>query len=135
MYLVTYSGPRLGLLTGGDTGRNHYYIILWPSQQVSIVSNINTIRPSISHHHHNVHTHIRSDNVTIERRVVFIQFMETSKYYLAPTQSRLYPWFVTAIKEETKNQKSGKSFLFALNIFFPSLWLCADEFVFFCLLC
>ena len=27
---------------------------------------------------------------TIERRVVFIQFMETSKYYLAPTQPSLY---------------------------------------------
>ena len=127
MYLFTYSGPRLRLLTGCASGRNHYYITLWPGQQVCIVSNINTIPPTLNKSHHN-----NGHSIEIlfrwrytfwhSKKGVFSYNLWRHPNIIWHPPSRLYLWFVTEIKKKGPNKTKGvENILCSLNIF-PTMW-------------
>ena len=148
MYLFTYSGSRLRLLTGCDSGRNHYYITLWPGQQVCIVSNINTIPPSrkvtiiMMDTQWNAFYVDKTDHDGMWghcKKGVFSYNLWRHPNIIWHPPSRLYLWFVTEIKKKGLNKTKGVENILCSPNIFPTgcgdYEAGGDEFVFFRLLC
>ena len=130
MYLFTYSGPRLRLLTGCDSGCNHYYITLWPGQQVCIVSNINTIPPTLNKIIMDTQwKYFLDDGMGHCKKGVFSYNLWRHPNIIWHTPGRLYLWFVTEIKKKGPNKTKGvENVLCSLNIFPTAVtmgrWIC-----------